>query len=98
MQTGMEQLCTRATPMAHFVACHTAECFRASNAAKRIRSAASMPTEFWRRLGNPKSVCAPMVDASELAFRDLTHDYGCDLGLVLITLFACTLPVSLTVD
>ena len=39
-----------------------------------------MPTEFWRHLGAPRTVCAPMVDASELAFRSLVEEHGCDLG------------------
>jgi tRNA-dihydrouridine synthase len=37
------------------------------------------PYEFWHNLGNPKYVCAPMVDQSELAFRKITRKYGCDL-------------------
>jgi tRNA-dihydrouridine synthase len=37
------------------------------------------PFEFWNNIGNPKYVCAPMVDQSELAFRTLVRKYGCDL-------------------
>lgn len=37
------------------------------------------PFEFWKELGNPKYVCAPMVDQSELAFRIICRKYGTDL-------------------
>ena len=37
------------------------------------------PYEFWESIGNPKHVCAPMVDQSELSFRKLVSRYGCDL-------------------
>lgn len=36
--------------------------------------------EFYRRIGSPKFICAPMVDQSELAFRMLTRKYGCTLA------------------
>lgn len=36
--------------------------------------------EFFRAIGSPKYVCAPMVDQSELAFRMLTRRYGCQLA------------------
>lgn len=36
--------------------------------------------EFFRSLGSPRYVCAPMVDQSELAFRMLTRRYGCELA------------------
>jgi tRNA-dihydrouridine synthase len=39
-----------------------------------------MQSELWDYLGNPKYVCAPMVDASELAFRSLCDDFGCHIG------------------
>lgn len=35
--------------------------------------------ELWRAIGSPKWVCAPMVDGSELAFRDLCRRYGVHL-------------------
>lgn len=38
------------------------------------------PYEFWKRIGSPKYVCAPMVDHSELAFRLLTRKYNCELA------------------
>ncbi|KAH8740353.1 hypothetical protein FG386_002865 [Cryptosporidium ryanae] len=39
------------------------------------------PWEYWNDvLGSPKTVLAPMVDGSELAFRLLCRKYGCDLG------------------
>ncbi|KAH7647098.1 hypothetical protein FG379_002789 [Cryptosporidium bovis] len=39
------------------------------------------PWEYWRDvLGSPRTVLAPMVDGSELAFRLLCKKYGCDLG------------------
>jgi tRNA-dihydrouridine synthase 1 len=34
---------------------------------------------FFRKLGNPRKVVAPMVDQSDLAFRTLTRRYGADL-------------------
>ena len=34
---------------------------------------------FWDALGRPRYVCAPMVDQSELAFRQLVRRYGCEL-------------------
>lgn len=36
--------------------------------------------EHWRQLGNPKYVVAPMVDASELAFRDICRRYNAHLA------------------
>lgn len=36
--------------------------------------------EHWRAIGSPRWVCAPMVDGSELAFRDLCRRYGVDLA------------------
>lgn len=33
-----------------------------------------------KRLNRPLFICAPMHDASELAFRLFTKKYGCDLG------------------
>jgi hypothetical protein len=34
---------------------------------------------FWDAIGRPRYVCAPMVDQSELAFRQLVRRYGCQL-------------------
>lgn len=36
--------------------------------------------EFFRSIGSPRYVCAPMVDQSELAFRMLVRKYGCELA------------------
>jgi len=36
--------------------------------------------DFWRSLGSPRYVCAPMVDQSELAFRMLTRGMGVGLA------------------
>ena len=35
---------------------------------------------FWDRIGRPKHVCAPMVEQSELAFRQLCRRYGTTLA------------------
>lgn len=43
-------------------------------------AAASGPWAFWRSLGSPRFVCAPMVDQSELAFRSLTRQLGVGLA------------------
>ena len=37
------------------------------------------PWAWWRSLGSPATVCAPMVDQSERAFRLLVRRHGCDL-------------------
>jgi tRNA-dihydrouridine synthase 1 len=37
------------------------------------------PYDFWSALGNPRYVCAPMVDQSELPFRLICRKYGADL-------------------
>ena len=35
---------------------------------------------FWDRIGRPRHVCAPMVEQSELAFRQLCRRYGTTLA------------------
>ncbi len=35
---------------------------------------------LWAQLGNPRAVCSPMVDQSELAFRMLVRRYGVGLA------------------
>lgn len=37
------------------------------------------PNEFWKEIGSPRYICAPMVDQSELPFRMITRKYGADL-------------------
>jgi len=58
-------------------------------AAKRLRTEESSDPskesklrgmEFFRSIGSPRFVCAPMVDQSELAFRMLTRRYGAELA------------------
>lgn len=36
--------------------------------------------EWYKSIGQPKHICSPMVDQSELAFRMLTRKYGVDLA------------------
>ena len=36
--------------------------------------------QHWERLGSPRFVMAPMVDQSELAFRAMGRQYGCELA------------------
>ena len=36
---------------------------------------------WWHNLGNPQKVLAPMVGASERAFRMLCRSHGCDLAV-----------------
>ena len=38
------------------------------------------PYDFWRRIGAPKTVVAPMVEHSDLAYRQLTRKYGADIA------------------
>ena len=44
-----------------------------------LRGMAREPWAWWRSLGSPATVCAPMVDQSERAFRLLVRRHGCDL-------------------
>ncbi len=41
--------------------------------------ASSSGYDFYRSIGSPKKIIAPMVDQSELSFRMLTRKYGADL-------------------
>lgn len=38
-----------------------------------------LPYDFWREIGSPRFVVAPMVDNSDLAFRMQTRRYGAEL-------------------
>jgi len=46
---------------------------------KELRQHIERAWEFYRKMGSPKYVCAPMVDQSELPFRMLTRKYNTDL-------------------
>ena len=48
---------------------------------------------WWHDLGNPQKVLAPMVGASERAFRMLCRRHGCDLA---VTPMIHARPVSYT--
>jgi tRNA-dihydrouridine synthase 1 len=54
------------------------------NEPKKIAQTASTDKltgyEFYKSLGSPKFICAPMVEQSDLPFRMLTRKYGCDLA------------------
>jgi tRNA-dihydrouridine synthase 1 len=39
----------------------------------------SPPFKFWRQLGSPRKVVAPMVDHSDLPYRMMVRKYGADL-------------------
>lgn len=45
------------------------------------------PFQFWERIGKPKTVVAPMVDHSDLAYRMLTRRYNAEL--VFTQMFNC---------
>ena len=47
--------------------------------SNQLRGMAREPWAWWRSLGSPATVCAPMVDQSERAFRLLVRRHGCDL-------------------
>ena len=45
-----------------------------------MRAPALRGWDFWNAIGSPRTVCAPMVDQSEKAFRLLTAELGTDLA------------------
>jgi tRNA-dihydrouridine synthase 1 len=46
----------------------------------RLTSHLSAKSSYWKRLGEPKTVIAPMVAQSDLAFRRLVRNHGTDLA------------------
>ena len=51
---------------------------------------------WYRGLGSPSRVLAPMVDQSEPAFRELCRRHGCDLAYTLSLTPTLTLALALT--
>ncbi|GLE03488.1 hypothetical protein PINS_up012390 [Pythium insidiosum] len=47
--------------------------------SKRVKMSKLRGFDFFRAIGSPKRVVAPMVDQSELAFRMLTRHHGAEL-------------------
>ena len=36
--------------------------------------------EWWESIGSPKTVLAPMIERSDLAFRIMCRKYGCEIA------------------
>ena len=74
----MSVLCQAAVDVAAATSSEEA-CASSSSSSAKLRSEGAWA--WYRSMGSPRRVLAPMVGQSELAFRALVRRYGCDLAV-----------------